>query len=228
MFVGGGSWSSGSPTWTFISTPLMSWAWQESQTKVKESSTCLLVVAACSWILITVLWHSTPGIFVSIAHLSVTGAIALPFWTAMVLASALTCTNDLLASLVPSGTPVYLLSVLVIVEFFSHLMRPLALCARLSLTMMTGHIMLGLAWALASEEIFAQTSSAEVYQLLQMDWNTFVDWYVNNTPELNFMWVIFVFWISTAFSLVELGVGFLQSYIFFTLVLFFNTQYPRT
>nr|YP_010447215.1 ATP synthase F0 subunit 6 [Lottia goshimai]UTM92223.1 ATP synthase F0 subunit 6 [Lottia peitaihoensis] len=218
LALSSGTWLHGSPLNFLITRPLFSWAWEEALSKTKDAGSCLLLVSASSWVTMVVLWQATPGTFVSVAHLSVTGSIALPYWTAMVLASGLTCSNNFIASMVPSGCPPYLIPALVFVEFFSHLMRPMALCARLSLTTMTGHIILGLVWGLSSEVIFSLASP----EMLMFQENPCLN------PEMEILKMVTLFTINSFLVMVEIGIGLLQAYIFFTLLLFFNTQYPRT
>nr|YP_010184802.1 ATP synthase F0 subunit 6 [Nipponacmea fuscoviridis]QHE50286.1 ATP synthase F0 subunit 6 [Nipponacmea fuscoviridis]QVH34239.1 ATP synthase F0 subunit 6 [Nipponacmea fuscoviridis] len=210
--------------------PLLGWAWGEAESKVKESSTALLFISGCTWVTMLILWQSVPGVFVSISHLSVTASVALPFWSAMVLTSGLTCTNDLMASLVPEGTPGYLILFMVVVEVFSHFMRPLALCMRLSLTMMAGHILLGLILSNLAELLFDTMGwheAVESYEFLkELGWSEGVISGFTSSSVALFSGLAWV-GISVAVTLGELAVGMLQAYIFFTLLLFFNTQYPR-
>nr|YP_492564.1 ATP synthase F0 subunit 6 [Lottia digitalis]ABC00938.1 ATP synthase F0 subunit 6 [Lottia digitalis] len=227
LIYSSGAWTCGSVLWSFVGRPVTHWAWTETRLSVKDSGSSLLVMSACLWVAMVVLWQGVPGVFVSVAHLSVTGCVALPYWSGMVLASSLTCSSEFLASFVPSGCPYYLAPVLVIVEFFSHLMRPLALCARLSLTTMTGHIILGLVWGLSSEVLF----SLENFYPYKWEWDKDEVWvscvwflyYSSEAAVLSFV----IITINIFLILVEVGISCLQAYIFFTLLLFFSTQYPR-
>nr|YP_010931925.1 ATP synthase F0 subunit 6 [Nipponacmea moskalevi]WKR34947.1 ATP synthase F0 subunit 6 [Nipponacmea moskalevi] len=225
--------------------PLLKWAWGEAEEKVKESGVILLFVSACTWVAMLIMWQSVPGVFVSISHLCVTASIALPFWSAMVVTSALTCTNDFVASLVPESTPVYLILFMVIVEVFSHFMRPLALCTRLSLTMMAGHILLGLILGNMAELMFDEINLEEAREVVgefmeYWDYMKTADLDTKEYKEIMALvwesWMILVggmvrvfMWLGVSAMIIlgELAVGALQAYIFFTLLLFFNSQYPR-
>nr|YP_010708699.1 ATP synthase F0 subunit 6 [Patelloida saccharinoides]WCR50865.1 ATP synthase F0 subunit 6 [Patelloida saccharinoides] len=206
LFCSWGEWGAGAPLFSVGQIPVIQWAWSEASLKGPDKGVSLLLSCTFFFILLFTAWQVTPGSFVAVSHISVTGALAFPLWSMMVLSSMMTCTNQLLASLVPAGAPGALVPGLVVVEVFSHAMRPVALCARLSLTTMTGHIILGLVWGISSELLVAYLSCPGVEAWAEVS--------------------LVLSGVNAFLVLAELGISVLQAYIFFTLLLFFATQYP--
>jgi len=85
-----------------------------------------------------------PYIFTRTRHLSITLVLALPLWLGTILLSILFQYNNLLAHLVPLGTPSFLIPVIVIIETVSNVIRPMTLSIRLAANMVAGHLLLTL------------------------------------------------------------------------------------
>nr|YP_009192670.1 ATP synthase F0 subunit 6 [Tyrophagus longior]ALP46617.1 ATP synthase F0 subunit 6 [Tyrophagus longior] len=85
-----------------------------------------------------------PFIFSVTSHMLVTLPFSYSFWTAIIIFSWVSSLKHFLAHLIPVGTPVSLMSFMVIVEVFSNLIRPLALTFRLTANMMAGHLLMSL------------------------------------------------------------------------------------
>merc|ERR1712008_37051 len=78
-----------------------------------------------------------PYIFTCTSHLSMTLTLSLPLWLGRILISILLQYNSLIAHLVPSGTPGFLIPIIVIIEKVRNIIRPAA-------NMVAGHLLLTL------------------------------------------------------------------------------------
>ena len=85
-----------------------------------------------------------PYIFTRTRHLSITLVLALPIWLGTILFSILFQYNNLLAHLVPLGTPSFLMPVIVIIETVRNIIRPITLSIRLAANIVAGHLLLTL------------------------------------------------------------------------------------
>lgn len=85
-----------------------------------------------------------PYIFTSTSHFSITLSLSLPLWIGSILLSIIYQYNNLLAHLVPRGTPRFLIPVIVIIETVSNIIRPATLAIRLAANMVAGHLLLTL------------------------------------------------------------------------------------
>nr|YP_010266096.1 ATP synthase F0 subunit 6 [Scurria scurra]UHY95070.1 ATP synthase F0 subunit 6 [Scurria scurra] len=232
-----GQWLSGSTFWNQFIRPVVSWAWHETALVVKDSGSALIFVSAGWMMASTIYWQITPGVFLALAHPALTACVAFSLWSAMILAAALTCSNQFLAGFVPDGCPNFMAPPLVVVEVFSHIMRPLALCGRLSLTVSVGHIIMALVSGFVSESMFKLDYLSDLgnfwsgmknlgSSLNGKETLIMVNEFLSYTSGQVFKPFVLM-GLSCFLTLVELGISALQAYIFFTLLLFFNTQYPR-
>merc|ERR1712170_89725 len=85
-----------------------------------------------------------PYIFTSTSHLSITLVLSLPIWLGTILFSIIFQYNNLLAHLVPLGTPSFLIPIIVIIETVRNVIRPITLSIRLAANMVAGHLLLTL------------------------------------------------------------------------------------
>lgn len=85
-----------------------------------------------------------PYVFTSRSHISFTLTFALPLWLGRILLSIIYQYNNLLAHLVPVGTPRFLIPVIVIIETVRNVIRPLTLSIRLAANIVAGHLLLTL------------------------------------------------------------------------------------
>merc|ERR1712158_296139 len=85
-----------------------------------------------------------PYIFTRSSHISFTLTLALPIWTGSIVFSIKNQYNRLFAHLVPRGTPVALIPVIVIIETVRNIIRPGTLSIRLAANMVAGHLLLSL------------------------------------------------------------------------------------
>jgi len=85
-----------------------------------------------------------PYIFTRTSHLSITLVLALPIWLGTILFSIIFQHNNLLAHLVPLGTPSFLIPIIVIIETVRNVIRPITLSIRLAANIVAGHLLLTL------------------------------------------------------------------------------------
>nr|YP_009685912.1 ATP synthase F0 subunit 6 [Epiplatys grahami]QDW10688.1 ATP synthase F0 subunit 6 [Epiplatys grahami] len=85
-----------------------------------------------------------PYTFTPTTQLSMNMAFAVPIWLATVLIGARNQPTVALAHLLPVGTPVPLIPVLIIIETISLFIRPLALGVRLTANLTAGHLLMHL------------------------------------------------------------------------------------
>nr|UPX88776.1 ATP synthase F0 subunit 6 [Ernodes articularis] len=85
-----------------------------------------------------------PYIFNSTSHLTMTLTLALPLWLSFMIYGWLNHTIHMLAHMIPQGTPVMLMSFMVIIETISNIIRPMTLSIRLMANMIAGHLLVTL------------------------------------------------------------------------------------
>nr|WNH38355.1 ATP synthase F0 subunit 6 [Sternoptyx diaphana] len=85
-----------------------------------------------------------PYTFTPTTQLSLNLGLAVPLWLATVIIGMLNQPAHSLAHLLPEGTPVLLIPVLIIIETISLFIRPLALGVRLTANLTAGHLLIGL------------------------------------------------------------------------------------
>jgi len=85
-----------------------------------------------------------PYIFTSSSHVSFTLTLAIPIWTGRIIFSIKNQYNSLFAHLVPRGTPVALIPIIVIIETVRNIIRPGTLSIRLAANIVAGHLLLTL------------------------------------------------------------------------------------
>nr|YP_010352462.1 ATP synthase F0 subunit 6 [Brachypelma albiceps]UIO59246.1 ATP synthase F0 subunit 6 [Brachypelma albiceps] len=77
-------------------------------------------------------------------HVMVTLSMGAVVWVMGVLMGWMKNFSDSSAHLVPQGSPLILSPFMVVIEFVSHLIRPVTLSVRLAANMMSGHLIVGL------------------------------------------------------------------------------------
>lgn len=85
-----------------------------------------------------------PYVFTGSSHMVFTLTFALPIWLGRIIWSIKNQYNNLFAHLVPTGTPVALMPVMVIIETVRNIIRPGTLSIRLAANMVAGHLLLTL------------------------------------------------------------------------------------
>nr|YP_009092591.1 ATP synthase F0 subunit 6 [Rhabdosargus sarba]AIR12155.1 ATP synthase F0 subunit 6 [Rhabdosargus sarba]BBC27457.1 ATPase subunit 6 [Rhabdosargus sarba] len=85
-----------------------------------------------------------PYTFTPTTQLSVNLGLAVPLWLATVLIGMRNQPNLSLAHLLPEGTPLLLIPILIIIETISLMIRPIALGVRLTANLTAGHLLIQL------------------------------------------------------------------------------------
>nr|YP_009059628.1 ATP synthase F0 subunit 6 [Piaractus mesopotamicus]YP_009093553.2 ATP synthase F0 subunit 6 [Piaractus brachypomus]YP_009109338.1 ATP synthase F0 subunit 6 [Seriolella porosa]AIW51808.1 ATP synthase subunit 6 [Piaractus sp. HC-2014]AJG35762.1 ATP synthase subunit 6 [Colossoma macropomum]AIN79157.1 ATP synthase F0 subunit 6 [Piaractus mesopotamicus]AOR96358.1 ATP synthase subunit 6 [Piaractus brachypomus] len=85
-----------------------------------------------------------PYTFTPTTQLSLNMGLAVPFWLATVIIGMRNQPTAALGHLLPEGTPVPLIPVLIIIETISLFIRPLALGVRLTANLTAGHLLIQL------------------------------------------------------------------------------------
>jgi len=70
--------------------------------------------------------------------------LALPIWLGSIAYSIVLQYNNLLAHLVPVGTPAFLIPIIVVIETIRNVIRPITLSIRLAANIVAGHLLLTL------------------------------------------------------------------------------------
>nr|QKK36451.1 ATP synthase F0 subunit 6 [Trioza erytreae] len=104
----------------------------------------LMMISLFVMILINNLNSNYPYTFCCSAHLSFSLAMALPIWSTIMLFFWLNLNKTMFAHLVPNGTPIILMPLMVLIELTSNIIRPMALAVRLTANLIAGHLLMAL------------------------------------------------------------------------------------
>jgi len=109
-----------------------------------EKRTELIIITSFLIILLMNFLALYPQVFSVTSHLTVTLPLSLTFWLGIILFGWIKNTNHILAHLLPQGTPVVLMSFMVIIELTRNIIRPITLCVRLTANLIAGHLLMTL------------------------------------------------------------------------------------
>jgi ATP synthase subunit 6 len=137
------------------------------------------------FILITNLIGLTPFGFTPTGHIAVTLFLSLSFFCAWIILGLRTLKWKFFKIFLPGGIPAWLAPLLVLIEILSFFLRPLSLAIRLFANMLAGHILL----SIIGSSFFVA---------------------LNLFFPLAIIPIMFVL----AFFLLEIGIAFLQAYVF--------------
>nr|ARS00841.1 ATP synthase F0 subunit 6 [Salminus brasiliensis] len=130
-----------------------------------------------------------PYTFTPTTQLSMNMGFAIPLWLATVIIGLRNQPTATLGHLLPEGTPIVLIPMLVIIETISLFIRPLALGVRLTANLTAGHLLI-------------QLTSTAVFVLLPM----------------SMLAALLVAVILLMLTLLELAVAVIQAYVFVLLL----------
>jgi ATP synthase subunit 6 len=130
-----------------------------------------------------------PFAFTPTSHLALTFFLALSCNIALIFIGFYENGLSFLKLFVPKGGPAWLIPLIVLIEFLSYLLRTFSLSIRLFANMMAGHTLLHIL-------------------------SSFCVVFLNNSPILT----IFPFILVLAVIILELGIAFLQAYVFVVLL----------
>nr|UZZ44329.1 ATP synthase F0 subunit 6 [Psilotreta sp. XG-2021] len=85
-----------------------------------------------------------PYIFTSSSHMVMNLSLSLPLWFSFIIFGWWNNTTNMLAHLIPMGTPQALMSFMVLIETISIIIRPGTLAIRLMANMIAGHLLMTL------------------------------------------------------------------------------------
>lgn len=112
--------------------------------KRREKGTPSIIILIFLAILMINFLALYPQVFSITSHLVITLPLSLISWLAIVIFGWMKNTNHILAHLVPQGTPVALISFIVLIEITRNLIRPITLCVRLTANLIAGHLLISL------------------------------------------------------------------------------------
>ena len=112
--------------------------------KLTIQGTIFIFIRSFFFILFSNFIGLIPYIFTRTRHLSITLVLALPLWLGAICYSIFYQYNNLLAHLVPVGTPRFLIPIIVIIETIRNIIRPITLSIRLAANIVAGHLLLTL------------------------------------------------------------------------------------
>nr|UZC55488.1 ATP synthase subunit 6 [Noturus leptacanthus] len=104
----------------------------------------LILVSLMIFILTLNLLGLLPYTFTPTTQLSLNMGLAVPLWLATVIIGLRTQPTVALGHLLPEGTPLPLIPILIIIETISLFIRPLALGVRLTANLTAGHLLIQL------------------------------------------------------------------------------------
>lgn len=110
---------------------------------LKKSSFILIIpVTLFIFIALNNVIGLAPYIFTGTRQLILAASLALPLWLSLSMYGWLNNTSNILAHLIPQGTPTLLMPFIVIIETIRNLIRPLTLAIRLTANMVAGHLLI--------------------------------------------------------------------------------------
>uniref|UniRef100_A0AAU8G7U2 ATP synthase subunit a n=1 Tax=Colposcenia aliena TaxID=3101724 RepID=A0AAU8G7U2_9HEMI len=104
----------------------------------------LIMISCFMFIMTSNITSNFPYTFCSSAHLSFSVSLSIPIWLSIILFQWITLSKTMMAHLVPNGTPVVLMPLMVMIEITSNIIRPMALAVRLSANLIAGHLLMAL------------------------------------------------------------------------------------
>nr|QKY75018.1 ATP synthase F0 subunit 6 [Semimytilus algosus] len=164
---------------------------------VKVTGFALTISSLFALLLWSNLTSCIPYFFPLSCHMPFSALFSITIWTSLVVSSLLNNWEQVVASLVPSGSPMSFAPSLVVIEIISSGVRPMTLVMRLVFNLVTGHILFGLLSEML-EKLFLSSS------------------YMMVLPVTGAMVVYFLF---------EFVVCFLQSYIFCVLLCMYSEDH---
>jgi F-type H+-transporting ATPase subunit a len=140
----------------FLITPTLLLLWPTVSLSLKSeldlslspigySSFYILLLIVLSFIVLFNSFGLLPYVFTPTSHLVLPLRLALSVWLGIVAFGWLSSPGVRLAHLVPRGTPVVLIPLMVLIESIRILIRPITLAIRLMANMVAGHLLLSLA-----------------------------------------------------------------------------------
>nr|YP_010610621.1 ATP synthase F0 subunit 6 [Opisthoteuthis californiana]WAP91376.1 ATP synthase F0 subunit 6 [Opisthoteuthis californiana] len=138
-----------------------------------------------------------PYMFSLTSHLSMSFCLSLPLWLSLIISSYQNNYYSSFASLLPTGTPSFLIMFLPIIELLSISVRPVTLAIRIAANISAGHIILTLIGNYLTFSILS----------------------------FNILTMILIMIIQTMYFMFEIGIGIIQGYIFTLLITLYTDDH---
>ena len=103
---------------------------------------CPLIFTLFGFILVSNLMSIIPFAFATTSHFSVTFILAMFIFALVTIVGFIKNGLSYLSILLPKGTPIFLAPLMIIIELFAYLARPISLSIRLAANMTAGHVVL--------------------------------------------------------------------------------------
>nr|YP_009645757.1 ATP synthase F0 subunit 6 [Pseudocuneopsis capitata]QBS54482.1 ATP synthase F0 subunit 6 [Pseudocuneopsis capitata] len=139
-----------------------------------------------------------PNVFSPTSHLSLTLVLAVMVWFCLVFSGWVYSWKESAGHLVPTGSPVVLIPLLVLIESVSILIRPITLGVRLAANITMGHLML----------------------------HVVGEYVVSFFYDISFFGSLFGGLVMWGYVIFEFAVSFLQAYVFVLLVGLYSSDHP--
>nr|YP_010254891.1 ATP synthase F0 subunit 6 [Cuneopsis celtiformis]QUA05830.1 ATP synthase F0 subunit 6 [Cuneopsis celtiformis] len=139
-----------------------------------------------------------PSVFSPTSHLSLTFVLAMVVWFCLVLSGWVYSWKSSAGHLVPTGSPIVLIPLLVLIESVSILIRPITLGVRLAANITMGHLMLHVIGEYVAEFFY----------------------------EISVFGSLLGGLIMLGYVIFEFAVSFLQAYVFVLLVGLYSSDHP--
>lgn len=136
-----------------------------------------------------------PSTYCLTAQCSIVIPFTFIFWLIIFFYAIFSKTNNFLCHLVPQGSPVALIPVMVLIESIRILIRPITISVRLIANITAGHLLIHL------------LSSFSIY-----------------IRKINFLFIFLIIIFSFILIILEIGVAFIQRYILCTLLTLYSSE----
>lgn len=101
-----------------------------------------LIFSLFMFILFCNLFGMVPYSFTSTSHIIVTFALAILVFSIVTIVGFVNHGMNFLSLFLPKGTPLWLAPLIIVIELFAYLARPVSLSLRLAANMIAGHVLL--------------------------------------------------------------------------------------